>query len=151
MIVSVLVRLSIFSILGVMPVGLIGCTRLRQPPASAAAAFRGSPQPATTRSPTGRYRISARQLSDEMASVSCIARAKREGQELRQEERYYDPNALGMDDLFIQECSRLGGDLEVIAQDSRQPNAANSLEGFSGVALADSSEYRPSGGRIATR
>lgn len=54
-------------------------------------------------------------ISGSVALSSCMAWIRREGQLLHVEERYYNPDALGMDDLYVLECLRLVGTAEAIA------------------------------------
>lgn len=79
----------------------------------------------------------AEQFADRVALATCVAITKRDGQELQLVERYYNPDTVGMDDIYMQECLRLGGTWEAIAQDSpeyrRAANAAK-LRGLESLA-----------------
>ncbi len=58
------------------------------------------------------------QFADRLVLATCIAITKRDGQELQLVERFYNPATVGMEDLYMQECLRLGGTWEAIAKDS---------------------------------
>jgi hypothetical protein len=63
-----------------------------------------------------------RPCAEEFASrpvlATCLATTKREGQELELLERYYNFTTVGMDDIYMQECLRLGGTWQALAKDS---------------------------------
>jgi hypothetical protein len=77
------------------------------------------------------------QFADRLVLATCIAITKRDGQELQLVERYYDPATVGMEDLYMQECLRLGGTWEAIATDSpefRKAAARARLRGLESLA-----------------
>jgi hypothetical protein len=77
------------------------------------------------------------QFADRVVLASCYAITKRDGQELQMVERYYNPATVGMEDLYMQECLRLGGTWEALAQDSpefRKAKAEAKLRGLEALA-----------------
>jgi hypothetical protein len=77
------------------------------------------------------------QFADRLVLATCIAITKRDGQELQLVERYYNPGTVGMEDLYMQECLRLGGTWQAIAKDSpefRKAEAEAKLRGLEALA-----------------
>jgi hypothetical protein len=77
------------------------------------------------------------QFANRVVLATCVAISKRDGQELQLVERFYNPDTVGMDDLYMQECLRLGGTWEGLAQDSvefRRAKADAKLRGLTALA-----------------
>jgi hypothetical protein len=77
------------------------------------------------------------QFADRLVLATCVAITKREGQELQLIERYYNPDTVGLDDIYLQECLRLGGIWEAVAKDSpefRKARAKATLRGLTALA-----------------
>jgi hypothetical protein len=58
------------------------------------------------------------QFANKVVLATCYAVTKRDDQVLELVERYYNPDTVGMDDIYMTECLRLGGTWQAVAQDS---------------------------------
>ena len=67
---------------------------------------------------TALKRPCAEQFATSLVLATCYAVTKREGQELELIQHYYNPTTVGLEDLYMRECLRLGGTWEALAKDS---------------------------------